>query len=54
VIGDGGLTHRLDVFVKRLTALFSDHFAQNAAQQTDFVAQGVVGGGAHHCFNPRL
>ena len=54
VIGDGGLTHGLDMLIQRLAALFSDHFAQNAPQQTDFVAQGVVGGGAHHCFNPRL
>ena len=48
VIGDRGLAHRLDMVEQGLAALVADDVAQNAAQQSDFVAQGVVGGGAHH------
>ncbi len=54
VIGDGGLAHRLDVIEQGLAAFLADDVAQNAPQQTDFVAQGVVGGRAHHCFSPGL
>ena len=48
MIGDGGLAHRLDAVEQGLAALVSDDLAEQAAQQSDFVAQGVVGGGTHH------
>ncbi len=45
VIGDRGLTHRLDAVVKRLPALALDDLAEHRAQEADFVTQGLVGGG---------
>jgi len=48
VIGDGRLADRLDMFEQGLSAFGANDLAQNSAQQSDFFAQGVVGGGAHH------
>ena len=48
VIGDGGLAHGLDVFEQGLSAFGENDLAQKPAQQSDFFAQGVVGGRAHH------
>jgi len=52
VIGDRSLSHRLDMVEQGLTTLVADDVAQNAAEQSDLVTQGVVGGGTHHLKYP--